>query len=129
MLGLDTSLKSTPEGFANYYALREELLHFRRHGWVRVELLHRRLATGGELSIVVEDSGSGFRADVPREARQFGGRGISLVRSLCRELSYEGCGNRVRATYAWTSLTKPCEDPIVELQPILPAPSAARSCA
>ena len=55
--------------------------------------------------MVVEDSGRGF--DFQREFPAFdgnlgsSGRGIPLVRSLCRELRYVAPGNRVEALYAW----------------------------
>ena len=31
-----------------------------------------------------------------------GGRGIPLLRSLCKELVYQGRGNRVEGVYVWS---------------------------
>lgn len=131
VLGLDSHLKSTPEGFSRYYDLRAERLNQVASGWVRIELSHHRTATGGELRILVEDSGAGF---IPRgtelEVSQISGRGIALARELCDELRFEGCGNRVRARYSWPSLTNRPAGSIQKVQsasPKLKAVAAGRT--
>ena len=73
---------------------------------VRVSLAHERDGDGGCLRIAVEDSGEGF--DVEAKTRSLeanvskSGRGLALVRSLTRELSYSRGGTRVDASYVWT---------------------------
>jgi len=57
------------------------------------------------LDIRVRDSGPGFDYEdsmTPHMAadRCPHGRWIALVKSLCRELVYSGCGNEVQARYA-----------------------------
>lgn len=104
VLGLDSQLKRSADGFEEYYAERERRLEALTHGHVRIQTEHMPAARGGRLRICVEDSGEGF---VPGEQhplatnRSFSGRGLPLVESLCESLHFEGCGNRVTAIYAW----------------------------
>ena len=105
VLGLDSSIKNTPEGFVRYYALREDALSNLVHGWIKVHLHQRLREAGGKLVIRVEDSGNGFnyRERLPEigSSSKPSGRGIPLVRSLCQELTYHGAGNHVQAVYVW----------------------------
>ncbi|MBF0181467.1 MAG: fused response regulator/phosphatase [Magnetococcales bacterium] len=114
LLRLDTRTKKTPEGFIRYYAQREERLAALEKGSIRIQLSHTPLpsapndarAPGGEIRILMEDSGPGF--DIAHIHSHLvgntghGGRGIALMRSLCKELTYQGCGNRAIAVYHWT---------------------------
>ena len=105
LLRLDSKLKITPEGFAEYYQQREQRLAQLNQGWIDVELRHELHGEGGRLFITIEDSGEGFDNEdqsVSLEAnRQFCGRGIPLVRSLCSELSYQNRGTLAKAVYDW----------------------------
>jgi two-component system, HptB-dependent secretion and biofilm response regulator len=106
VLGLDSSLKSSPEGFAEYYAQRTRKLADLAEGAVRVRLDHGPGGGGGgALSIEIEDSGAGFdhARERPSMEQNAGlcGRGIPLLRRLCRELEFLGRGNRARALYEW----------------------------
>jgi hypothetical protein len=58
---------------------------------------------GGQLVLQVEDSGAGFdwSANADADAELAHGRGLYLVRSLCRSVTFEGSGNQVSAVYAW----------------------------
>ena len=62
---------------------------------------------GGELILQIEDSGNGFDATVMRKDIQadsytdVSGRGMEMVRSLCKSLTYDLRGNFVRAVYVW----------------------------
>lgn len=62
---------------------------------------------GGEITLRLEDSGPGFdyHQHIPQssETISISGRGISLVRSWCSELIYEGRGSRAKAVYVWTN--------------------------
>lgn len=106
LLGLHSSMKSTPHGFAEYYEHRERLLAKLRHGLLRIRLEHDRKDTGGRLIIQIQDSGPGFDVHglVPAaDANQrHSGRGIALVRALCDTLTYQGNGNTVEAVYVWS---------------------------
>jgi len=102
LLGLDSSRKVDAEGFAAYYQQRQEALARLREGCIRVEISHRPLKSGGELTLAVEDSGPGFKADRPGQgATGYSGRGMALVRSLCERLHYNRKGNRAVAVYRW----------------------------
>lgn len=106
LLGLDSTIKATPDGFSQYYEQRDRLLAQLRQGTLRVHLAHVRKALGGRLAITVEDSGPGF--DVQSMALPLAtndthsGRGIPLLRSLCDTLTYRGNGNSVEAVYTWS---------------------------
>lgn len=107
VIGLDSSLKSGPEGFAAYYAQRERLLSELTDGSVRFHFHHEPTEFGGRLHIEIADSGPGF--DFERYLDELGtvgkedlaGRGIPLVMALCNRVDYWGQGNEVRAVYEW----------------------------
>ncbi len=105
LLALGSAIKAQEGGFDRYLELRAQRLQGLDAGCI--ELGFHMHMEGGQavLDIHVRDSGAGFdyedylspHAD-PDERPH--GRGIALVRSLCRELVYSGCGNEVRARYA-----------------------------
>ncbi len=105
LLGLDSGLKNSPDGFLNYYTARASRLAQMRSGGVVIECEYAPHADGGILTICIEDSGAGFdHGSMLRsldENRGLHGRGIPLLRSLCRSVCYPGCGNRVEVVYAW----------------------------
>lgn len=108
VLGLDSALKDSPQGFGRYYALRAERLAELTDARIRFEIEHQPDDDGGELHIRVIDSGTGFphddwqqqRAALANE-RKFCGRGIPLLARLCESLHYQGSGNDVTALYRW----------------------------
>ena len=106
LLGLHSSMKNTPYGFAEYYERRERLLSKLRHGHLQIRLEHDRKDTGGRLVIQIRDSGPGFDVHgfLPALDTNHGqsGRGIALVRALCDTLTYHGNGNTVEAVYVWS---------------------------
>jgi CheY-like chemotaxis protein len=106
LLGLHSSMKETPHGFAEYYERRERLLTKVRHGHLRIRLEHDRKDTGGRLVIQIHDSGPGFDVHElgPAADTNHGhsGRGIALVRALCETVTYQGNGNTVEAVYVWS---------------------------
>ncbi len=111
VLRMDSSLKASAEGFAQYYMEREARLRALSEGYVKIRLHHEpRPEGGGRLTIEVEDSGEGFdysrdpedsREESRRESQLLHGRGIPLLSNLCSEIEYLGRGNRVRACYDW----------------------------
>ncbi|MBF0187942.1 MAG: fused response regulator/phosphatase [Magnetococcales bacterium] len=122
LLRLETDMKKSPEGFAQYYIQREKRLMALEEGEIRCTLTHSPLSyaaeesadeqgeergVGGEIHIQVEDSGPGFDPlNVHSNLESnfgHGGRGIALVRSLCSRLVYRGCGNVAEAIYQWRS--------------------------
>jgi anti-sigma regulatory factor (Ser/Thr protein kinase) len=105
LLILDSGLKDCAEGFYKYYSERENRLAALESGFIGIEIKNYPHATGGRISIKVEDSGKGFNYQtmMPKlaENKKNSGRGIPLVRSLCTDLMYYGCGNCVEAIYDW----------------------------
>jgi anti-sigma regulatory factor (Ser/Thr protein kinase) len=106
-LGLDSSLKSTPDGFTQYYTEREKRLECLSDGQVRISLNSQQTARGGEITIIVSDSGSGFdykkvQCDNLDHSR-LSGRGLQLVCELCNSLKFNEPGNQVEAIYSWNN--------------------------
>lgn len=104
VLRLSSKLKALPDGFEHYVEARERQLASLSAGWVSMSAVCAQWRGGGELVIRVEDSGEGFdwRA-LPRKPPHAGahGRGLNLVRGLCRTLEFENDGRCACATYAW----------------------------
>ena len=107
VLGSDSALKSSTEGFSKYYTQRAEGLENLKSDAVKITLTHYLLSSGGVLGIIIEDSGDGFdpeeHLDKSLVTNGYCGRGISLVRSLCRSLKYGEKGNIVNAEYQWSN--------------------------
>jgi CheY-like chemotaxis protein/anti-sigma regulatory factor (Ser/Thr protein kinase) len=105
LLGLDSALKQTPEGFVRYYELRKQRLAELDHGCVRIALEHTPDGRGGRLRFTVEDDGPGFDHAAVFAPLQdnvsYYGRGIPLLRSICERLEYTGNGNHAEAVYRW----------------------------
>jgi hypothetical protein len=106
ILQLDSNLKRGEDGFTRYFQQREQRLQSLTEGEIRIGLrLHNR-HHGGYMVIQVEDSGRGFdiNAVVSQEVpgTLFSGRGIMLVRSLCKQLHYTPPGNKAEAVYVWS---------------------------
>ncbi len=105
LLKLDSKIKSTPDGFSQYYSERERRLNFLEDGFVSITLTYAGSSESGKLVIEVEDSGEGFdyaqiKALQPKE-KSYSGRGIRLAGTLCSELTFMGNGNKVKAVFFW----------------------------
>ncbi len=107
VLQLDSAMKDTPEGFAQYYQLREERLHSVTSGYIRIFLQHSTSPEGGRLTLRVEDSGEGFDMSncLPEglSNTQYSGRGLALVEKMCDSVRYLGKGNQVEAVFSWVN--------------------------
>ncbi|HEY9199563.1 MAG TPA: ATP-binding protein, partial [Gammaproteobacteria bacterium] len=102
LLGLNSHSKDDADGFARYYMEREARLAQLQDGRISIGL---EALPNGDLRLELEDSGPGFdhaalaaRA-APDNDRYYSGRGIALVRALCRELNYSEGGKRVVAVF------------------------------
>lgn len=105
VLGLDSELKNTPQGFSDFYRLKHARLEKLESGWVEVELKHTAEASGGLLNIRVHDSGKGFDPEARKKAAMdkpnFFGRGLSLMDSICERLTIHPPGNDVEVDFRW----------------------------
>lgn len=101
VLGLESVCKADAERFQAYVVQREQRLASATEGFVRLEVTYTRLAQGGEVVIMVTDSGPGFEYDCG-SAGEAGEQGLRIVRGLCRSLVYNARGNVATATYAWS---------------------------
>lgn len=106
ILHLDSSMKQGEEGFTNYFQQREQRLQALTEGEVRIGLRIHKQHNGGYMVIQIEDSGRGFDFNRLVETKEvsgdiFSGRGILLVKSLCKQLHYTPPGNKAEAVYAW----------------------------
>jgi len=107
LLGMDSKIKQSSEGFMQYYSAREERLAQLSDGYIKMSFNHQPTDAGGKLIIKMQDSGQGFdfsnvSSDLEQNEQSFG-RGISLLLNLCKEIEYSGNGNRVKAVYEWTA--------------------------
>jgi len=110
VLGLDSAMKRSSEGFSEYYRLRAERLAGLADGWVDISLNHQPSMDGGQLNIQISDSGAGFDPKILEQATDrvchdnaelFCGRGFSLLRQLCDNIIVHPPGNLTEAAYAW----------------------------
>ena len=107
VLGLDSKLKSSADGFAQYYQQREAAMANMQGDFVRFEfdLKPKANGIGGQLIITVDDSGKGFDYKNVHNSTEgnlgYSGRGIPLISSLCDSLKYYGCGNKVEVVLSW----------------------------
>lgn len=106
ILGLSSITKDGPDGFSNYMTERKKRLAALDAGNIEVRLNYRVDAEHASLLISLKDSGDGFdmsSASTGVESEdddKAHGRGITLVRLLCRRVAYLGNGNHVEAEYA-----------------------------
>jgi CheY-like chemotaxis protein len=109
VLGLDSSLKSSADGFAEYYRQRRERLACLDAGYVRFHLHLSPQPGGGRLLVRVEDSGDGFDAASLLNAAPpldgLSGRGLQLIRRLADECTWTPDGRGVSVVFRWSSET------------------------
>jgi len=107
LLGVDSALKSNAAGFAEYYRAREQRLAELEDGQIVITLTHDPYNNrqSGKLTIAVKDSGPGFNhnkiLNTLKSNEGYSGRGIALIRSLCKSVTYCDNGNQVDVVYEW----------------------------
>jgi len=114
VLGLSSALKSSSEGFSQYYHERSKRLNHLVYGYVRIELNYFPFEYGGKMVISMKDSGEGFEVEkvlknslsTKTEGIQLSGRGINLLNQLCDTLDFQDGGTFVIASYIWHRDTK-----------------------
>ena len=104
LLRLDSAIKDSPQGFADYYERRVQALAVLAEGSITIELAHEPRTGGGRLSIQVRDSGPGFAEGALTDSSgnmSASGRGLTLLHSLCKHVIVHAPGNHVEAVYEW----------------------------
>lgn len=103
ILNLASGLKKSATGFAQYYDLRKERLEALTGGFIDFKVSYKGRENLSELTIVVEDSGDGFDHHSYNsrftDSSEYHGRGLSLLRILCREIDYLDRGNKIKVVY------------------------------
>lgn len=108
LLQLDSALKDKPDGYVIYYETRERLLAGLKSGWINIFIECAGDEQGGQITIQMEDSGKGFtpgQTSDMADAAALSGRGVALVKELCKSLDHDRYGSYARAVYDWR-----CED-------------------
>lgn len=110
LLRLDSTLKTTSEGFAAYAARRQHELKNLQEGGVDITLEILRRDNRKMVKITVRDSGPGFDRAYGSALPDSGlhGRGIELVRRLSYDMKYNDVGNEVVVYYELISSGLPC---------------------
>ncbi|MGH8493426.1 MAG: ATP-binding SpoIIE family protein phosphatase [Moraxellaceae bacterium] len=104
VLGLDSGLKNSADGFRQYYQLRAERLQQLEQASIRLRAEVLPENGGGVLRLQVKDSGKGFKFESPKTSSEnpaYYGRGLTLVAALCRRVEYSAPGNEVLVEFAW----------------------------
>ncbi|WP_067222584.1 fused response regulator/phosphatase [Marinomonas gallaica] len=105
ILNLDSKLKSTVEGFAEYYSLRESKLEQLLEGKVVIDVKVTAEQGEGCLCLTMSDSGKGFDTsnlqlnDFDHD-RPFN-RGLSLINQLCNKVELSDDGTKISIIYTW----------------------------
>ena len=106
VLKLDSSMKSTPQGYMEFYQEKQKRLESLDEGDIEIIMSHElnEDGNGGRLTLVIIDSGEGFDYEQPETNKNdYSGRGLKLVSSLCTEVQFLGKGNSIMAYYDWDS--------------------------
>lgn len=111
ILGIDSSIKDSSDGFARYFDVREERLAELTTGTVNIDVGHCRTEEGGIVDILIKDSGKGFSYQDWFTDHETGiepsvnlcGRGILLVKQLADDLRYSEGGAQVKAVYSYSN--------------------------
>jgi DNA-binding response OmpR family regulator/anti-sigma regulatory factor (Ser/Thr protein kinase) len=102
LLELPSELKQAVDGFERYFELRQERLQQLNTGEIRLFVSQSRVGDRDVIGVRLRDSGKGFlhqnylTVDADQGAMR-SGRGIALVRKLCKHVEYFGEGNEVYA--------------------------------
>lgn len=101
ILQLESKLKSTEEGYLEYYALRENRLKELKDGSITIKLGLVNGENGTQIKIQLNDSGCGFNYTKLRSMNDNDsfGRGLPLMYTLCEQVEYSNGGKTVDLTY------------------------------
>ncbi|SDG82835.1 Serine phosphatase RsbU, regulator of sigma subunit [Vibrio xiamenensis] len=100
LLNLDSKIKENPDGFFQFYQMREEKLQqLDPHAWLRLDIDF--LPQKHQIIFQLEHNGKGFdyHKVVSASESMTHGRGIVLATELCDKLQYSKQGKCVEAIY------------------------------
>jgi len=105
VLELDSSLKSTPDGFIQFFDLKQQRLEQLSKGYIKFIFSHEPYKNGGKLTIRIQDSGNGFDTQSMTQSlgknKQYSGRGLELIRQICDSLEYSNGGRQATTIFTW----------------------------
>ncbi len=102
VLGMDSRIKNSANGFIQYFNVRKERLDNLSDGYIRINMEHLPSDTGGDLIIEIEDSGKGFDVTKAINAdNSFSGRGLELISSLCHDVQHSLDGKKLKVIFRW----------------------------
>ena len=105
VLGLNSTIKSTADGFVQYYQLRENRLQNLNNGWIKINIKNKPRDIGGEISINISDSGKGFDFNELMKNKNSknsnSGRGLGLIEELSSGVNYSIENNLLEVIYKW----------------------------
>jgi two-component system, HptB-dependent secretion and biofilm response regulator len=106
LLKLDSSIKEEENGFLKYYELRQTMIKELLDGKISIDIEHYIEDTKGIVSITLTHNGASFDSTQYEDAsagenNKFSGRGIALMRSLCRKHEYSDGGKKLNIEYEW----------------------------
>ncbi|MDH3762146.1 MAG: SpoIIE family protein phosphatase [Gammaproteobacteria bacterium] len=105
VLGLDSNLKTDPDGFESYFQTRESRLANLDSGYVIFNLSVEQESSRRSILLRIEDSGKGFDYENRKQPKtretDLSGRGIMLIQDLCESVEFHGKGNIAIARFSW----------------------------
>lgn len=105
VLGLDSKLKESADGFEEYYRLRQSRLENLNSHYIHIDFKYIK-GDPNSIELRLKDSGEGFDVEAVTENlkanEQAHGRGLMLLQNLCSELEFSSGGTEVRAVYPLT---------------------------
>ncbi|WP_172597630.1 ATP-binding protein [Sulfuriflexus mobilis] len=104
VLALPSVVKQGPDGFVRFYEMRLVKLCEKNTGSIQLSVTEKIESGFARITIAIKDSGMGFDFNSINQETATGnpfGRGLIIVRGLCKSLNYKGSGNEVEAIYEW----------------------------
>ena len=97
LLGLSSDIKADPEGFSEYFVLRDKMLRqLKPDAWLSISLRWQNDRSRTCLHVCIDHSGEGFDVErvMNRPKNELSGRGLILIQKLAARLDYENEGRR-----------------------------------
>ncbi len=111
VLGLDSQIKKTAEGFTRFYHQREQRLQALTEGYVSIYLEMQPDDQAGMLLIRVTDSGQGAahasHVSAADDDCLYSGRGLSLIDGLCESFELSVDSHQAIAYFCWQQAQQP----------------------